>query len=97
MFNKLAITMSTIVLCVANAQAQTSPPTPDAKQVPEKVVAKKWVCEAPNMISFDYSGGAWANIHLSPYSSGGSYQVVKDGSTATGVTANGTKFVCKEV
>ena len=58
-------------------------------------ITKKWICEAPNMISGRYSGGEYANIHLSPFSSGGAYKVTKDGDLVTGITANGTKFVCK--
>ena len=56
---------------------------------------KKWVCDAPGLISGSYFGGTYASIHLSPYAGGGSYPVVKDGDTATGTSKDGRAFVCK--
>jgi hypothetical protein len=57
---------------------------------------KTWTCSAPNLVNFSYDGGDSAYIHLTPYASGGTYPVTKTkaGTQATGVTANGTKFVC---
>jgi hypothetical protein len=60
------------------------------------LTTKQWKCEANNLINSNYTGGDYAMIHLAPYESGGRYKVTKEGSTATGTTANGTKFVCTE-
>ena len=55
-----------------------------------------WKCSASSILDARYDGGSSANIHLAPYSYGGSYAVTKsaDGKTATGTTANGTSFTC---
>ena len=69
--------------------------TPEVKDAPPK----KWVCTVPShaqLISYSYDGGNWANIHLAPYSSGGSYRVTKSGAEATGTTGNGTPFTGKQ-
>lgn len=59
---------------------------------------KKWVCTVPSgvhLISYQYTGGDWASIHIAPFNSGGSYRVKRDGDDkVVGVTANGTEFVC---
>jgi hypothetical protein len=57
--------------------------------------AETWKCTAKGMISGSYDGGATAHIHLTGFSSGGTYAVTKKGKTATGVTANGTPFTCR--
>ena len=65
------------------------------RQVAEK--DKKWTCTVPShaqLISAHYTGGKWANIHIAPFNSGGSYQATRDGDVAKGVTANGTEFTC---
>lgn len=61
----------------------------------KKSAGSNWQCTAQNLISANYDGGSDAYVHLSPYSYGGNYSVTKnaDGS-ATGTTANGTKFTC---
>jgi hypothetical protein len=54
-----------------------------------------WTCSAEKLKSGSYKGGKTARIHLSPYSSGGSYPVTKVSDTeVTGVTKDGTPFVC---
>ena len=55
-----------------------------------------WSCSAESMVSGSYSGGSTASIHLSAYSSGGTYGVTKsaDGKTASGKTGDGTPFTC---
>lgn len=78
------------------AIAQPAEPAATASTATSAPAPKKWTCEAPNLISATYGGGDWASVHLSPYSSGGSYRVTKEGATATGVTANGTKFICTQ-
>jgi len=57
---------------------------------------KKWSCTAPGLVSAAYDGGSSAYVHLKGYSEGGHYSVTLNskGTSATGVTANGTKFVC---
>ena len=70
-----------------------------AQKQDEKQPEKKWVCTVPShaqLISFYYTGGDWAQIHIAPYSSGGSYKVTKVDGVATGTTANGTEFTCKQ-
>jgi|APDOM4702015118_1054815.scaffolds.fasta_scaffold01614_5 hypothetical protein len=66
------------------------------KQPAEK--PKKWVCSIPSgvqLISYHYTGGDWANIHIAPFNTGGSYRVKRDGDDkVVGTTANGTEFVC---
>lgn len=56
---------------------------------------KKWTCSAPGMVSGSYDGGSHAYIHLSGFKSGGRYKVAVSGNTASGKTANGTRFTCK--
>lgn len=56
---------------------------------------KAWKCSAPGLVSGSYSGGSTAYIHLSGFSTGGTYPVTRKGNVATGVTANGTKFTCR--
>jgi hypothetical protein len=58
--------------------------------------AKSWKCSAPGLVSGSYAGGATAYIHLQGFSSGGTYSVTRKGNVATGVTANGTRFTCKQ-
>jgi len=55
-----------------------------------------WVCSAPNLVRGEYSGGTDAYIHLSGFSRGSRYAVQQQGRTATGVTANGTRFTCRQ-
>jgi hypothetical protein len=55
-----------------------------------------WTCTAPNLVSASYDGGSSAYVHLQGFSSGGTYSVTKKGKVATGTTANGTKFTCRE-
>lgn len=81
---------------VISAEQTTSVGNSDQEKVIQPVKEKKWGCKAPNLVTFRYSGGDNAYIHLSPYSYGGDYRVTKNGITATGETANGTTFVCKE-
>ncbi len=59
---------------------------------------KKWACGAPGLISAYYSGGNTASVHLQGFQTGGTYAVTKNaaGTEATGKTANGTTFVCKQ-
>ncbi len=57
---------------------------------------KAWKCSAHGLVSGSYSGGSTAYIHLSGFSTGGTYPVTKKGKVATGVTANGTKFTCRQ-
>ncbi len=54
-----------------------------------------WTCSAPGLVNGEYSGGDSAYIHLTGFSSGGRYAVNRQGNTATGVTANGTRFTCR--
>ena len=56
--------------------------------------AQSWTCSAPGMQSGTYDGGATAYIHLSAYSNGKAYPVVKKGKTASGKTSDGTPFTC---
>ena len=55
-----------------------------------------WKCSAKGLVNSYYTGGYKAMIHLEGYSSGGSYEVIKNaaGTEATGTTANGTPFKC---
>ena len=62
------------------------------------VSAKKneWKCVADGIEDFRFSGGKYAYIHLSSYSSGGDY-FVKFNETKTvakGTTGDGTPFTC---
>lgn len=57
---------------------------------------KPWKCTARGLVSGSYNGGSTAYIHLSGFSTGGTYPVKKKGNVATGVTANGTKFTCRQ-
>jgi hypothetical protein len=57
---------------------------------------KPWKCTATGLVSGSYEGGATAYIHLEGFSKGGTYPVTKKGNVATGVTANGTKFTCRQ-
>ena len=76
--------------CVATAPVVVgSPSSPSETQ-------KKWACQAPNLVTANYTGGGYAYVHLSGFTTGGNYPVVKNGSIATGTTANGTKFTCSE-
>lgn len=56
--------------------------------------AQGWTCSAPGMVSGSYDGGSSAYIHLTGFSSGGTYPVQKTGKRASGTTANGTRFTC---
>lgn len=57
--------------------------------------AEGWTCSAPGLVSGSYDGGAMAYIHLTGFPDGGTYAVLKSGSSkVTGVTKNGTKFTC---
>jgi hypothetical protein len=56
--------------------------------------AEGWTCSAPGMVSGSYDGGNAAYIHLTGFSTGGTYPVTRNGKRATGTTKNGTKFVC---
>jgi len=56
--------------------------------------AENWTCSAPGMVTGSYDGGPTAYIHLSGFNRGSDYPVQKKGSRATGVTKNGTRFVC---
>lgn len=58
--------------------------------------AGSWRCSANNMVSGQYDGGATAYIHLSGFNQGSDYPVRKSGNKATGVTKNGTPFVCRQ-
>lgn len=58
--------------------------------------SKPWKCTAPGLVNGSYSGGSTAYIHLSGFSTGGTYPVKRKGNVATGVTANGTKFTCRQ-
>lgn len=93
---KKPLFLLTLYVVAANCPATTTSASGSSSEAPVTTVQKKWVCEAQNLVSGNYSGGGYANIHLSPYSYGGSYPVVKNGDTATGTTKDGTKFVCKE-
>lgn len=56
-----------------------------------------YTCTAPRLLSGSYQAGATtARIHLSGYSSGGTYRV-KDigGGIVAGSTADGTRFTCQ--
>ena len=55
-----------------------------------------WKCEAPGLRTAKYDGGAMAYVHLEGYSRGGNYAVTRSGKVATGVTANGTQFTCRQ-
>lgn len=57
--------------------------------------AETWRCSAPGLVSASYDGGSTAYVHLSGFSSGGNYAVVKKGKVATGTTQNGTTFTCR--
>lgn len=67
-----------------------------AASVAEAQSGKQWKCSAPGLVSSSYTGGSTAYIHLSGFATGGTYPVTKKGNVATGVTANGTKFTCKQ-
>lgn len=58
----------------------------------------KWTCAANGLVSASYNGSASAYVHLAGFSSGSTYPVkLNDAKTeATGVTGNGTPFVCKK-
>ena len=62
--------------------------------------SKKWICTVPSdaqLISYRYTGGNWADIHIAPFQSGGSYRIAKkDDTMVTGTTENGTPFTCKQ-
>lgn len=79
--------IATLLVSSALAQGQQPAETP-----------KKWVCSIPSgvqLISYHYTGGDWANIHIAPFNSGGSYRVKREGDErVVGMTANGTEFVC---
>jgi len=55
-----------------------------------------WRCEASGIVNSHYTGGEFAMIHLSGFSSGGQYKVQlnADKTAASGTTANGTPFTC---
>lgn len=63
----------------------------------EAAGAATWTCTAKNLVYAAYDGGPKAYVHLKPFQTGGHYPVVKskDGTVATGRTANGTAFTCK--
>lgn len=59
------------------------------------VHAADWSCAAPGLVSGNYDGGDSAYIHLSGFSGGSVYAVVKTkGNRVNGTTSNGTKFSC---
>lgn len=92
---KASFAFSLTVLAVCSL---TTPVLAQQAQADEK--DKKWTCAVPShvqLISAHYTGGKWASIHIAPFSSGGSYQVTREGDVAKGVTANGTEFVCTVV
>ncbi len=95
-FSKAILGISAFFLGLSLAGCVATAPVGQSAPSSVQVVKKQWTCEASNLKASNYSGGAYAYVHLSSYSSGGSYPVVKEGSTATGTTADGTKFVCKE-
>ena len=80
---RAAATIAALIVATVSVEAQTAKP-------------KTWTCSAPNLVYSSYDGGETAYVHLSPYPSGGTYSVTKNkaGTQASGVTANGTKFVC---
>jgi hypothetical protein len=86
-----------LIGCAAPTQQTASSGAPATKPVvvASATPAGKWSCSAQGLVSGSYSGGDWANIHIQPFSSGGSYRVQKNGNIATGVTANGTPFRCQ--
>lgn len=88
----LAAVTSAVIL-TGCAAPQSSTPAAPAAAAP----AMKWTCTAPGLVTARYTGGSTAYVHLSRYTSGGSYPVVKNasGNVATGKTADGTDFVCK--
>ena len=55
-----------------------------------------WTCTANGLISANYNGSDYAQVHLQGYSTGGSYKVILNAqrTEATGTTANGTPFKC---
>ncbi len=55
-----------------------------------------WKCTADGLVTFRYTGGDWAYIHLQAFSTGGNYKVTLNelGNEAKGMTANRTPFVC---
>jgi len=71
-----------------------SPPPRCRPGAPAK---KKWSWTAPGLVSAAYDGGSSAYVHLKGYSEGGHDAVTLNskGTSASGVTANGTRFVCK--
>lgn len=83
------IVASAVALCsvVSTAAAQTGKPS---------AAPKTWKCSAAGLVNASYDGGDGAYVHLTGFSSGGTYPVTKNkaGTTATGTTANGTKFTC---
>lgn len=96
-FSKAALGISAFFLGLSLAGCvATAPVVGQSASGTTQVAKKEWTCEANNLRTSNYSGGSHAYVHLSSYSSGGSYPVVKNGSMAMGTTADGTKFVCKE-
>lgn len=57
-----------------------------------------WECTAKGLVNSHYTGSSHAMIHLSGYSSGGSYQVTlnEQKTVASGTTKDGTPFTCKK-
>lgn len=57
--------------------------------------AEAWKCSAKGLVTGTYDGGGTAYIHLQGFPNGSHYPVTRKGKTATGVTKNGTPFICK--
>lgn len=92
--SKVFKTLSAAALAASFPLAQAQTPMPATAPVAEA----RWVCTAQNLVSARYTGGDWANVHLSPYASGGSYKIMeKTELVAKGVTRDGTPFECKKI
>jgi hypothetical protein len=85
----IAMSIRTTVLASLLAVVTAAATAPAAAQ------GGTWKCSAPGLVSASYQGGGSAYIHLSGFSSGGTYPVTRKGKVATGVTANGTRFTCR--
>jgi hypothetical protein len=55
-----------------------------------------WSCSAKGLVDYSYDGTGCATIHLSGYSYGNCYPVTLKGKLASGVTTNGTPFICRK-
>jgi len=78
------LTISTAALTLALAGCASNPSSP------------AWRCEASGLVNSHYTGGEYAMVHLSGFSSGGQYKVQMNAekTVASGSTANGTPFKC---